>query len=87
MSALPLLEPAQGLDDEEELLALLAPGSQVADSVDDPEHPGSSSLASGSWFSLLLGFLEKNELMPFCQSGVGLGQTGLPPAYLPADHA
>lgn len=36
----------------------------------------------GLWFSLPFCGDWKNELMPFCQSGVGRGHTEFPPAYL-----
>lgn len=36
----------------------------------------------GLWFSLPFCGDWKNELMPFCQSGVGLGHAEFPPAYL-----
>lgn len=49
---------------------------------DNPDGPASSSASSsGSSFSLSAGFFVKNESIPFCQSGVGRGQTGFPPAY------
>lgn len=44
--------------------------------------PPADSESLGLWFSLPFCGDWKNELMPFCQSGVGLGQAEFPPAYL-----
>lgn len=44
--------------------------------------PPADSESLGLWFSLPFCGDWKNELMPFCQSGVGLGHAEFPPAYL-----
>lgn len=53
--------------------------------LDIPLPPASSSSSAEGFrfsFSGFLGGPPKKSPMPFCQVGVGRGQTGLPPAYL-----